>query len=492
MILDADWNIITEKKLKEIIKEKEIIIFGDSKRNSIIYSIVPSSCVVCILDNNEEKWGDLSQNIEVVRPVLHENCTLLSAVTDCTALISQLRNLGYKQWYFFIDDSIYEKRFSKATGFMQEAKSDFVWKDKHYRYIHIMPDQKFIYPLSKVLEQGMDIKEHAFLMYGFNESNPHDMYSMWKLYKRMSQEYSNIALVGDLYNFDKYNEKRLKVIKDKLSKCEKIIFHGEWLNDWVFDFFKNQINLVKEKGCLIVWSGSFGDDKQNDRYINELLRYCHLIYYRMNNEVLKNVIRKISFPPYTEFLREGPSYSVPARRPERYHNSRPKVLIAHSCFPYNCALEALERLKPYHEEIDVYCCGSYGDFDYIEQVKRYGDSFYGKNFHFIDQYLSYDKYLALINEMDVAFFAENLAGGATTIRMLAYAGKKIYLNSVVAKKFENEGIKTYDLNLPAEYNYDDFIINKYEEENYYAVKMFFDIGSSVALWRRIFEYDFRS
>lgn len=490
MILDTDWNIVSDKEFGTRINGKGICVFGDSKNNTLIYDVVPKENIECIFDNNEDKWGTSSNQIQILKPGFEEHSVLVTAVAEVTSLIPQLRGLGYKQWFFFINDEVYERKFSKAIKFMHSVDSDFVWKDNPYKYIHVIPDQKFIYPLSVVLEHSFDMNEHAFLLYGFNESNPQDLYKMWDLYRRMSCEYGNVALAGSLYNCDKDKDLRLKVIDKKLEKCKKIIFHGEWLNEWVFDYFKNKLPIVKAKGCLIAWSGNFGCDKQNDRYIYELLRYCRLLFYRGDNVRFENIKRKIDFCPDTKFLREGPSYSVPSERPEKHSNTRPKVLISHSCFPHNGVIEGLDLLKKYKGQIDIFCCGSYGDHDYMEQVKVYGQSLYGECFHFVDCYMDYNDYLNFINDMDVAFFAENLAAGATTIRMLAYAGKKIYLNENIAEKFANIGIKTYLLEQVENEGIKEFAINQFEEENYRAVNMYFDYESNANLWNKIFEYDF--
>ncbi len=490
MILDAAWNVVPGKDFRKAVKKREICVFGDSKNNTVIYEWIPAENIKCIFDNNKGKWGMHSHQVPIAQPAFHENALLLFAVADYNSLIPQLRELGYQQWYYFVDDEVYERKLSKAVKFLQDADSDFVWTDRKYKYIHVIPDQKFIYPLSVVLEHSFDMKEHAFLLYGFNESNPQDLYNMWDLYKRLSRKYGNIALAGSLYSSDRNIKQRLDVLGKKLETCEKIIFHGEWLNDWVFLFFKEKLLQVREKGCLIAWSGNFGNDAQNDKYVNDLLRECHLFVCRVNDEQLKKIYGKVKFPAYMKILRDGPSYSVPSKRPEKHHNKRPKVLIAHSCFSYNGVIEGLDLLKKYKGQIDIFCCGSYGDPAYIKKVKEYGQELYGEDFHFVDQYLEYDAYLAFINDMDAAFFAETLPGGATTIRMLAYAGKKIYLNKNVAEKFKDIGIKTYFLEqIKEEDGIDKFMINQFEAENYRAVKVYFDFHSNAELWEKVFSYN---
>ena len=488
MILDCNWHVVSDAAMRKKIKGKNVCIFGASKLNNSIYEAVGDIKINFVLDNDESKWGDTVNGVQIVQPQFLEDTIILSAVADCKPLAPQLRSLGYREWYFFISEPVYEQRYRKDVEFIESADSDFVWSHSDYKYIHIIPDQKFIYPVVTILERSFDIREHAFLIYGFNESNPLDIYHMWGLYRRLSHEYGNIALVGSLYHYDKDIKERLQRIENNLPNCDKIFFHGEWLNDWVFDFFIDKIPFIHEKGVLLIWSGNFGSDWQNEKYIHELLRFCHWIYAPYSPDRIKYVCSKIRFPSDTVIVQSGVDYSIPLKQPEKKKNDVPRILISHSCFPYNRVMEGLDLLKKFKDLIDIFCLASYGDPAYIEAVRTSGHAIYGDRFHCIETYMHYPEYVSFINSMDIAVFAMDLPGGFTTLSLLAYTGAKLFLrkDGDVGTHYTHWGFGFSNVNNIPSLTFEKFLFNKYRKKNYEAMRMRFDVEANAQRWREVF------
>lgn len=105
------------------------------------------------------------------------------------------------------------------------------------------------------------------------------------------------------------------------------------------------------------------------------------------------------------------------------------VMVGHSGHQVNNHIPILEDLKKFkNEKIKVYVIASYGVPNYIEAIRKKGMDIFGKKFVFIDEFLQYDQYVTLLNEMDIVIFDGKNSYALGNLGILILLKKKVFLN----------------------------------------------------------------
>lgn len=487
VIIDKWFNIISKEDVEYKIACRNLTIFGKSKKNTLIYNSFPDIKFTAIYDNNEELHGQYDNNIEITKPSFSSNTVIISALTDYLHLVPQLNLLGYNEYYFIWSDEYY-KRIEKAKTFIDSTKETFIWKNNMYEHIHVFPDQKFLAPIAYMLENGSDIRKHAFLIYAFNISNYNDVYNTWSLYERLAVEYGNIAIIGNLYSVDCNYDERLKVILSNIKNCQQIIFHGEWLEDEIYKLFLPYKDQLRIKGAFIPWNGLIGKHEYSNKYIHGLLRYCKVIEMNPAGERFEEKKKDCKFDDNIFFETEL-DYVQPIARKERPHNEKPKILVAHSGVPYTKAKEGIIHLQKFAGKIEVYCILSYGTTEIANDILKTGKDIFGDDFYPITSYMTYEEYATFLASMDAAVWAMTDGAGVTTMYIMAYMRVALYFKkgSITELNAKECGLKSYDYFQVLSMDADDFKVNKYLDHNYNVSKNKFDINEKIKNWNKLFE-----
>lgn len=487
VIIDKWFDIISKEDVANKIASSNLIIFGKSKNNNLIYNSFPDVCFSSIFDNNEEIYGQYDNDIEITKPSFYSNTVIVSALIDYLHLVPQLNLLGYQEYYFIWSDEYY-KRIEKAKMFINNTKEKFIWKSNVYEHIHVFPDQKFLAPIAYMLEHGGDIRRHAFLIYAFNISNYNDIYNTWSLYERLASEYGNIAIIGNLYSVDSDYDERLKVILKNIKMCRQIIFHGERLEDEIYKLFLPHKNLLRKKGAFLPWNGLIGKHEYSNKYIHGLLRYCKIIAINPTEKRFHEIKQDCKFDN-NEFFSTKLDYVQPIARKERPHNKKPKILVAHSAVPYTKAMEGITHLQKFSGKIEVYCILSYGSTEIVSDILKIGEDIFSDDFHPITNYMPYEEYATFLAGIDAAVWAMTDGAGMTTVRIMAYMGVALFFKkgSITELYARERGLKSYDYFKVPNMDVEEFRVNKYMEYNYNAIKDKFDINKKNKEWNKLFE-----
>ncbi|MBE6101880.1 MAG: radical SAM protein [Selenomonas ruminantium] len=488
VILNQDFKRVNESELATALEGKKLCVFGDSRNNEWIYEFGFWDKVQCIMDNDRNKWGNEKNNISIINPCYVDNSVVITVLADRVNVIPQIRCLGYNEFYFVCTQSEYEDFFKLEEKFYSEAESDFVWRNREIKYIHIIPDQKFVKPLVYILEKGFSMEEHAFLIYSFNRGNRKDEYRVWSTYARLQEKYGNIEILDGIFSLDENVNKRLLILGDCLKKCKRIIFHGEWLSDYVFGILIKYIDMIKDKGILIPWSGRFGYNECNKRYIAELLRFCDTICMDNNNDYVRTLIEKMDLKAQRYFY-NGLNYSQPIGLPTKEKNTIPKVLVSHSCYSYNRIPEALSIISKFAGSIEVYCIASYGEDEVVRNVREIGFRLFGEKFHMVEKYMECEEYMMFISKMDIVVYGMEIGGGNTTLQMLCYAGAKLFFKpgTLTYESAASQGYHVYDYYSIAQLDISSFLLNEYITDNYMLSKKNFMLEDKVQQWKELFE-----
>ena len=485
MIYDNTWRVVDLAQLREAVQGKRVFIFGNSRSNDKIFALALGQSVAGIFDNNPSQQGKKANGIPIVAPYYADDIVILTVLADREHLWPQLRQLGYRQWFYIPAPT---SRFTqKAAEFLVSTKSDFI-PHGHFRYVHIIPDQKFFRPLLRQLEPGFDLSEHAFVVYSFGDSNPNDEYHAWPLYEQVDAQWHNMLLMDGPFSYDARAEERVKVFHLLLDACERVVVHGEFLSPAMQELLHQRRAVLKEKGIMLPWSGAFGYRDFNAANLERALRHCRVIVYKesatpfeklLSDNILDADIKRLDLR-YID-------YTVPFKRPEKLQNSMPKVFIGHSCYrDYNHELEVIDLLAKFAGQLEVYCITSYGNPDYIQEVEEAGCKTFGEHFHPMSEFMNEDEYIGFLNQLDAAVFLLTEDAAHTSIRMMAYMGVNFFFDnhtkSYATWTQEGFGVYTFD---DIKDDVHIFQAKQYQKQNYERIKAIFDVDLRTRDWQQL-------
>ena len=493
MIFDKNWNCITGEQLMERIKEKEIIVFGASPRNDGIFRVTGAQGIRCIYDNDPKKWGTVTDGLTILQPETDANAVILTAVEAYRQIVPQFAELGYEETYYFMREELYEKRYKGYISFYMQAKREYRFDSriKNAKVFHVVLDDKFFLPVVDLIERAFCMEEHLFLVYGFNGPNHDDKYGNWKKDLELSEKYGNVMIIDSQYNLRGTDcAALLETCRPILRDCGKILFHGEWLDPVIREFFAESENKkrIRQKGIWIPWSGSVGTDRQNEQNIEEALKYCKVIA-SSDDFTYDRLCRYVRMPEHVRFG-NGFSYAWITDRPKPHRKGR-NILLGQSCFWENYNLESLRALAKFKTQIDVWCITSYGEADCVEAVKKEGENIFGDRFHAMDAFLPYPQFVAFLNRMDAAVYGMEIAYSFDTLYLLFWLKKKVYLKkgSEAAGMMQSLGFCPSDFYRIADESIEEVFYNPAEEDNYKASEREFDRDRKISQWRELFDLD---
>lgn len=493
MIIDSNWDEITVENFINTIDEKTFYIWGASVFHSEIEKVLDGRKAKALIDKNPQKWGQDYYGYTISEPKESSGEIVISAVFRPIELIKQWKNLKYQKWFFLIDDDIYNTKLKKFVDFFIKGNRDYFFQNKNIKYLHIMPDQKFFLPILDILEKKYDLNEHGFIIYNVNVSNVSDTYKVWEEYARLSDRYKNITLLNEINVLNQTKNQKINNSVYKVVQNSKLIFfHGEWLNEYIFNFFVDKISILREKGIFIPWSVVCGTkDNGTYKYIDYLLKYCKVIWSE-EDILYKNIISSFNYPMHFRMNNMIEDiYTIAMEKSCERNNLQKKVLVGSCCYAHEKSYEGIEKLKKYKGKISIYSVTSYGDNEAIKKTKEIGKKIFGNDFHAIDTYMSPIEYIKFISQMDV-FICSSILGGTNNTRKIALLnGVKCYLrkstNEYIATT--QEGYHIYDYDMLENEDYNSLFDDKYREYNSKLAEPAFDIERKVQGWNKVLNLD---
>lgn len=476
---------------------KKIILFGaDRERNKYLFEHIDKKDITCIFDNNQGKWNEDVDGIPITKP--HggiEDATLISGIYDWNSITTQIKELGYKNVYFFLTQEIEDLVGKYVSEFSPAVYDNEIRGDREYKYVHFMPDEKFFYPVIEFIEYGLNVQEHFFVIYRMNTSNANDQYNIWKKYKEVANNYHNIYLDYNqgyrlgLNDWD-INKKKLDSI---LEKAEKVILHGEYLSQEICTYLQERINLLREKGIFAPWGGNIGKNPHTIGTIEKILQHSRMITYSFPQQ--KETIIKY-FPKTKDaiWFNNGLSYARPTCAAARKKDGIKKILIAHSAIAYTKAVETLKYLSDVKTPVNIYCVISYGIEEIKREIESYGSKYYGPHFIAVKEYMDYKEYVDFLSSMDLAVFGMEDLSGRDTLELLFWLGVKVYLKpgfeaskcmEEMGYRVNNYYIAKNDINSGLFYNQD-------EDWNCSIAADKLDPEKKLRQWKEFYEYNFQN
>lgn len=486
---------LEKEAVEKNIRNKELVLFGaDINRNKQLFEEIDKKNIKYIFDNDEKKWGTVQETIPIVKPFDNKkNTVLISGIHDWKAISNQAKNMGYQHVFFFLTAEIEMIAGKYVSEFSPSVYDNTIIHHKKFKYIHFIPDEKFFTSIIEYIEYGLNVAEHYFVVYGMNGGNCNDIYGVWNKYKELSENYHNIYLYyEDSICLNLFDWEDNKDNLDRLiEKAEKLIFHGEFFTEGIYNYFYDRIHLVKKKGVYIPWSGKIGRDIYITHNIEDILQYVRLIPYAYSIDK-ETFIKYFPMAQNAIWLRNKVSYARLTEFVEQKKEKTKNVLIAHSPHEYTKATETLQYLSGANLSIQIYCIASYGPQEIIKKVSDCGKKYFESEFHLVDQYMSYKEYVKFLSEMDLAVFGMEFLSGRDTLELLFWLGKKVYLKpgSEACRRMEAAGYKVNNYYTAKEDIINRRFDNLEEGENHAIAENEFNPERKLEQWKSLYEYRF--
>jgi len=336
------------------------------------------------------------------------------------------------------------------------------------KVLHITILDKFIPPFITFVNENFNPNDHLFIIIGAPRS-----------------EYGMDLNIENVFWLDS-KSKMLELIK-YLYEANKIIVHGLW-DERIVRLLYLKPRLL-EKVYWVMWGGDFYLPEEHSdikrfviKNIKNVITYTDgdvdyiKKYYKANPKHHKCLM-------YLSGIFDESKYKAC----QKIEKDEIWVLAGNSANNTNRHEFVFESVKKSGlENLKVIVPLSYdGNVEYKNKILNIGEKMFGDKFYPLLDFISYNEYLNMLYNIDIALFAHKIQQGMGNLIQLLGLGKKVYLNpeSSLWNLFQDLGIKVYDINGDI-----DLITNSEElENNKRIVKEVFSLKSLKTQLKRVFD-----
>ncbi len=310
---------------------------------------------------------------------------------------------------------------------------------KKYRYIHFLlfdtvQFNKNIVEMYNDKDNDFDINEVLFV-------TPHE-----RVYHEISK-YNNVVY------YDAKKRKFAKMINEYARS-------GDWLFVHSLPFWNETLKIKRKYWKKIIWRTwgsefSYLRTKENQPIKNIIKCIIQfLIKYEVRRFKAVGVNNAIDELDICE--RFGNIFTLTMPYPNKTNivnngtENRTKcdtdmlnVMIGHSCFMSDNHISVMQRFERFkNEKMRLYIISSYGNAEYIRQVKEYAEKNWQNKVIFVDEFMPYSDYVAFIKSMDILVLDATKSYALGNVEIFLSEKKKIILNEegVLHRAFVKERI----------------------------------------------------
>lgn len=302
------------------------------------------------------------------------------------------------------------------------------------KYLHIANPDKFTLPLCKYLISNKEFNNHKFLF--ISDQFDKDIYNSDSI-SFLSSPIRN-ELIKNLFLFYK-----------RCNESDVIIMHngsGSILFN-IFPWFTKKIAWVINGAELY----GLKKEKDNSRAIKFVLKKAkvHLTHIEgdsnLANEKLGSKAIFHYSPVYLSNVVTTSDFKPTAIK------DKVKIMVGNSTSQNNDHITIFHKLKKFEDNIEYIICPlSYGIYlDYKDSVKVEGYKLFGDKFKPVEEFMSMDKYVDLLKDIDIAVFNHWRQEAMGVTLTLLSLGKIVYVNprTTSYNSLVNRGFKIFDNNL---------------------------------------------
>lgn len=353
------------------------------------------------------------------------------------------------------------------------------------KYLHIMPNEKFINNFIKFINQNFNPQEHLFLIIGGVDTKKLPI-----IPEKNAVVYSKISKIKVIRILE-----IMAILLKFCLKAEKIYFHS--LFDKSTILYLYLFSWTLKKSYWIIWGADLYCYKKR-----KLDSFKSRLWYRIVDFVKKNFYGYITEIPgdyelaqlwygahgklYTELTYPSNLYKN-INLPTKQYNDYLNVQIGNSADPSNNHMEILEKLSQQESKnFIIYCPLSYGNQTYADKIVKEGKRIFADRFIPLRNFLEYSKYLEFLSRVDIAIFAHDRQQAFGNIMSLLSMKKTVYLKETVTTyaMLKSIGIEVKSFKKLNELK---VLSNEILEENKEIIKEKFSEYQLVKSWRRILE-----
>lgn len=489
-----DETYLSGTGIEDIRNGKKIILWsfdqtGVNKRLAQLYQELDKEQIECIFSPEESEWGTIQDDIPVCRPTAGKDAVIVSTMYDWKIVTEQAAALGYETVYFFLLDEGKEKIELYRNTFLEVQDINVILADKTYKYLHFIPDEKHFIGLFRLLECGMNIEDHFFVIYAMHRTAELATFGTWDLYKSVMRKHRNLYLLSDIRpmcfnNWDENKENMDKLVEN----ADKIFFHSVHPpRDLVLDYWSSKRDCVRKKGVLIPWDISGEHKGTQKKYMEDVIQYVRMV---VMEEIGQKYFCKL-YPTMQNaiFHVNNTDYVVPIEK--KFHREKNRnILVGHSAWAATMAADTIEYLSDLDESFTIYCITSYGDKK--KEIEETGARLFGDRFVSVENFMEYEEYAEFLSKIDVAVFGMEQQIGRTCMELLFQLGVKVYLKpGLQAWEWAcSDGFHVYDYYSIRNETLEQILDNPYERQNASLVEKGPDLEEKAKKWKEMIEFDF--
>jgi dTDP-N-acetylfucosamine:lipid II N-acetylfucosaminyltransferase len=248
---------------------------------------------------------------------------------------------------------------------------------------------------------------------------------------------------------------------------EPFWFHAKWIHDEKtykilkrntyprVAIRKNVLRMIKQ--LFFVWRFNNRIKAEYERKNRHMARIDYVIFSEYNKADLHK--SKELFPGFRAVHLSGfydLNFDLAAScKSKTSPGAVLKILVGNSATEANNHTEAFLKIAELKGiSYEVYCPLSYGSEYYRKIVIEHGRKLFGERFHPMLEFLSRDRYVNFLNEMDLVFMYHNRTQGWGNVATALTLGKPVFLKDRNNLKafVEAIGIKTFDARLIDRYD----------------------------------------
>ncbi len=349
------------------------------------------------------------------------------------------------------------------------------------KILHIMLNEKFMAPYIEFIRDNFDFEEHTFVFIGGVPENTYHI-----------PQYDNV-IVFDRDLTKKINLFKLsKQLKPYLENAEKVIIHSLFIHNIIDVLLVNQRFL--QKCHWIIWGGDLYDYRKR----------IHTLSGKFYNYRMKKAISgfggfitrlKGDYELAQKWYGAGgklyESFAYPSNLYKEYEITEKthdtlNIQIGNSSDPVNNHEEIFDKLEKYKDEnIKIFVPLSYGPKEYADEMIRLGREKFGDKFYPLTDFMSLEKYLDFLADIDIAIFNHKRQQAMGNIITLLGLGKKVYIRDDITPwtwfqelKLNISNVKELDLSL---------LDDTSKEKNREIIKEAYSLKSLIKGWEVIFK-----
>lgn len=305
---------------------------------------------------------------------------------------------------------------------------------KQSKILHICLLDKFIPPFIDFVERNFDFDRHVFVLIG----------DIVKFPVQISSNIIHLNLDSRIQYFSLLREMHL---------AHKIILHSI--------FFREIVRLLSYTPWLlakcywVMWGADLyhyqlrSRDAGEDRYERIRARVIRKMGHFVTTVKGDYELAREWYGAHGEYHEclAYPSNLYKEHIVQTANGAGLCILLGNSADPSNNHDELFERLIPFKSEnVLMYCPLSYGQPEYAKRIAELGKELFGNKFIPLLEFMPFEKYLALLGQIDIAVFAHKRQQALGNTITLLGLGKKVHMRSDVTPwaLFDQLGVEVFE------------------------------------------------